>query len=164
MAARDTQPACQRRRWGPSAQRQPRAHLVDERVEIAEVILDHVAHDTGVYAGVAVHEDVSEPRHLPEAGRQGDVDPTVAREQIEQLAVGRRLAQALVGHHVAGDVQGRLDRDLQGVLDEPALAEIPLDLRRVGFGAQLAEVGPDEPELLGDEVSLRHRTGTGRRR
>ena len=88
-------------------------------------------------------------------------DPAGPFEQVEQLAVGARLPQPLVGHDVRRGVEDRLDRDLQRVLHEPRLANVGRDRRRAGQLAQLADARLDDREPFRDQ--LRHRS-SGRRR
>jgi hypothetical protein len=55
-----------------------------------------------------------------------------------------------------GHVDGRLDRDLQRVLDEALLAQVGSDPLRVRQGPQLADARLDARELLGDQVRVGH--------
>ena len=125
---------------------------------------DDVLYDGQVHGVVAVHEDVAEAGHVAELHRQRRVDPAAAGQQGEQLAVGARLAEALVGHDVGGGVQGGLDRELEGVLDEALLAHVHADGIGTGQLPELPDAGVDDGEPLGDEVRIGHSAGVPIRR
>jgi hypothetical protein len=82
--------------------------------------------------------------------------PVDRRRSFAEPAVTR--SQAPVGHHVGCCIQRRLYRDLQRVLDEALLAQIPLDRPRPGEGSQLLDAGLHERELLGKKIRIGHRS------
>jgi hypothetical protein len=95
-----------------------------------------------------VHEDVAEPGHRGERARQVLGQPSVARQQCEELAVAPRLAETSIGRHVRGNIQGSLDGDLQRVLPEALLA---LLLEAVG------QVRAETVERGGGDALQQHR-------
>src|SRR4051812_30019420 len=66
----------------------------DKRVEVDEVIADHVPHDREVDFVVAVDEDVAEPRQVTERGGKRRLDPAKALHStrvslsVNGLAIG----------------------------------------------------------------------------
>ena len=74
-------------------------------------VLDHCRVDDLV----AMDDDVSKSHHTVERGRQLFGKPVVANQQLEELAVRARLAQALTRNNVRRDVQRCLNSDLKRV-------------------------------------------------
>ena len=86
------------------------------------MIGDHILNHAQIHVVIATDEDVSEARHAAQRHRERCVDPSMTLEDVEQGVVGARFSEALVRHDVGGDIQGRVDRDLQRVLDKSLLA------------------------------------------
>ena len=89
---------------------------MNERFQISQVIREYVTKDTKIDVVVAVHEHVSEPGHVFETGRESCVEPAVPVHQVEQFAIGPRLAEAPVRDDVRRHVESGLNGDLQCVL------------------------------------------------
>jgi hypothetical protein len=104
-----------------------------------------------------VDEHVAESGHLAEAFREVRVEESRAGQESEELAIRRRLTQALVGDDVGGDVERGLDRDLQRVLDEALVSDVPPDVGGRPERAKLPDAGLDLGELLRDQVGIGQR-------
>ncbi len=118
--------SCQRRRVSfrnenGSGMPADRGH---EGQEVVQVVLQDVLHDNDVRGLVAVDDDVAEAGHVAQRAGHRRRQPSPGRKEIEQGAIGLGLAQTLVRDDVGRDVQGGLDRDLEGVLDEPPLTDV----------------------------------------
>lgn len=77
-------------------------------------------------------------------------------QQVEELPVGLRLAQSLVGNDVRGRIEHGLNRELECVHDEALLAYVLLDRLQPCHGTQIADAGLRERELLQHEVAINH--------
>lgn len=89
---------------------------------------------------------------------------SIFRRTLFEELVAVRLAQSLVGDDVRGGVEGGLNGELEGMEDEALLAEVVLQALGAGEVAQLADVGLDLRELLGDQLGVGHAGCSGRRR
>jgi len=105
---------------------------------------------------IAVDQDVPEARHVAERAGKPLVEPAVLLQQVEQFPVRARFAKAPVRHDVRRHVERGLDGDLQGVFDEPLLADVDRQSLGSRQPAELREACLDERQLLGDEGRVRH--------
>jgi hypothetical protein len=119
------------------------AHCVNERREVPEVHVQHITHGGQVHLVIPVHQHILESGHVPKVLGQIETDRLVAVEQIEELTIGPRLTKPAIGYDRRGDVQGRLNRDLQRVLDEAKLADIGVDRARACQPPQLGQARLD---------------------
>ena len=90
---------------------------------IGQDVLD----DRQVHVCVAMHEDVPEPGHVRDAIGEVPREPACPRQTVEQVAVRRRLAQALFRDDVRSHVERGLDAELKRMLNEPLLSDIGFD-------------------------------------
>ena len=120
-------------------------------------MLDDVTHDGEIDRGVAVNEDVTESGHVSERRRQGRADVSAACEEVEQLAVGPRLTKALIRDDVRGDIERGLNRELQGMFDEPLLANVVTEIIGARETPKLRDVRFDLGQLLPDQSGVSHR-------
>ena len=81
----------------PDLRQYPLPHGGDQRFEIPEVVADDVFDPVQVHLRVAVDEEVAESGHVPELLGEAGVDPAVALQELEQLFVGGRLTETVVG-------------------------------------------------------------------
>jgi len=103
-----------------------------------------------------VYEHVSEPRHpLQRAGEVGS-DPAGSFERGEEIAVRRGLSEAFIRDDMRGDIKGRLDRQLERMLDEAPLAHVSADALEPREFAHFATARLDDRQLLGDELRVGH--------
>src|SRR6185369_1977046 len=141
--------------WRARGSAEPRPYR-DKPEQVVQAMLDDLDDDPDVDDLVTVDEDVPEADHSPHGGGLGRPHPRPPLQEIEQLTVGARLAEALVRDDVGGHVERGLNGDLKRVLDEPLLPYIGRDGRGPGKLAQLLNTRLDEGELLGDELAVRH--------
>ena len=137
---------------------------MDERLDVSDPALQHVANDGGVHGEVSVDQDVAETGHPAKLRREPGCHPSGTLEQLEECLVGARLTESIARDHVRSDVEGGLYRDLKGVLDEPALANVVLDPVGVGEFGKLAQTRLDERESLAHQVGVDQRDAPGVRR
>src|SRR3989442_12720588 len=100
---------------------QPGPDRGDEREQVVQAVLDDLDDDPDVDHLVPVAEDIPKADHPPHGGGQGRRHPRAALQEIEELAVSPRLAEALVRDDARGHVERGLDGELQRLLDEPLL-------------------------------------------
>ena len=89
-------------------------------------------------------QDVAKTGHLAKLRREPGCHPSGPLEQLEERLVGARFTESITRDHVRSNVEGGLYRDLKGVLDEPALADVVLDPIGVGDFGKLAQACLDE--------------------
>ena len=99
-------------------------------------------------------KDVAETSHLAKLQRERGRHPPGAFEHLEERLIGAWFTEPLTRDHVGSDVEGGLYRNLQGVLDKPALANITLDSSGVGEFGELPQAGLDERETLAYQVEV----------
>jgi len=143
--------ACSDARRSLLARRQPPADGRDECLEVAEVMVEDVAHDGKVHLVVPVDQHVAEPRHVAQRVRQRSIDPSVSLKEIEQLAVRPRLAEASVRYDVRCHVERGLDGNLQRVLDESLLPHVRGQHFGPGQPVEVRQARLDQRQLLRDE-------------
>jgi hypothetical protein len=149
-------PADCRNRLRGFLRRDAPANGLDKRKQIFQPVLDDVAHDFEIDACVAVDEQIAESDRLDEARAERTVEPTSLLQDCEQILVGRRFTQTLVGDDVRRYVDHRLNGKLQGVLDESLFAHIVGDPLWPRHCSQFADERFNEREPLGDEIRIRH--------
>jgi hypothetical protein len=81
-----------------------------------------------IYHFIGMNEDVVKACHRLHRSRELARNPPVALQAVEKLAIGPRLAQTLIGDDVGGDVEHRLNCDLERVLDKTLLPDILVNL------------------------------------
>lgn len=111
--------------------------------------------DLEIHVLVAVNEHVAEAGHVGEALREVWADEPALTQDTKDVTIGLRLAPALVGQDVKGDVERRLNGKLQCVLHEALFAPIGTNVGDPGT-AQVGETHPDEGELLLDQGAISH--------
>lgn len=109
-------------------------------------------------APIAVDDDVAKADYLSHRSCEVCGQPSGARQQIEELRVGPRLAETLIGRDVRRHVERGLDRDLQRMCEEAFFADVSADRLGTSQLAHLAHAGLDESELLLDEIQIGHYT------
>ena len=158
-----------------AAPRQPRPSLrrhvtepfpnrLDERLDVLDSAFQHIANDGGIHSEVSVDQDVAETGHLAKLRREPGRHPSGTLEQLEELLVGARFTESITRHHVRSNVEGSLYRDLKGVLDKPALANVVLDSIGVGEFGEFAQTRLDERETFAYEIGVGQREAPGVRR
>jgi hypothetical protein len=132
------------------------ADAVNKEQQVVEAVFQNIAQDVEVNRVIAVYEDVAKPDHAAERHRERRLNPAVPFEEIEQLTVRPRFAEAQVRDDVRGNIEGGLNGDLQCVLDESLLAQVMRDLGRAREPSKVRNQTFDERELLGEEIGVSH--------
>ena len=63
----------------------------DERLEVDEVVGEHVAHHREIDLVVPVDEDIAEPGHVAQRAGEWVFDPAIALQQVEEPTSVREL-------------------------------------------------------------------------
>jgi len=113
---------------------------------------------------VTMDENVAESDHTAEWIGKILRQPAALDEDLEEIAIRPRLPEALVGDDVGRGIQGRLDRDLERVLNEALLADVSADRLRMDERLELADATLDLSEFLGKQLGVGHGLTTSIRR
>ncbi len=124
--------------------------------EIAESSLDDFPHNCEIDGLVPVDQDVPETDHVPEAPRKLAWKPTASFEEIDELPVRPWFAEMFVGNDVGGDIQQRLNRNLQGMFHKPLLADVGGNACGLAQRTKLLDAGFDLRQFLGDQIGIGH--------
>ena len=84
-------------------------------------------------------------------------------QEREKLAIVARLSEPIVRDDVGGDVESRLNRDLERVRDEAFLNDVFLDVLRSSEVLQLGDESFDPCQLLAHELEPGHVAAFGYR-
>ncbi len=120
------------------------------------MVPQHVLHDGEIHRVVPVNQNIAETDHVAKGHRQSRRDPLAALEQVEELAVCARLPKPFIRYDVRGDIQGRLDGELQCVFHETLFANVLTEEAGLCERAQLVHTSLDLPELLRDQLGIGH--------
>lgn len=112
--------------------------------------------DGGVRVGVAVDQHIAKADSRAEELSGFEINPAGVSQRRKQGGVCLGFTQSLIGNDMRGDVQHRLDTNLERVLHEPALLDVGRNPLGLTQRAELAQARFDERELLAKQVQIGH--------